>query len=160
MEAMLALGLARPSIIAPIVALLRSNAPLDPAVRTALADAFEGMRPGGAPQFVVRGTGRGAHVGLSIANFDRDVSIARFITEQQSKGISKKDALSAAADKYRMSEKHCEAATTKTAKMDRWLSSNPPDEQESLVIRDMAPTEHQRFRERMFWGRFIFSDQT
>lgn len=157
-EAFLALGLARASIIDPIVTLLRSDAPINPIVRNAIADAFEGKRPGGAPQFVVKGTGRGAHIGLSHNHFRRDVAIARYVSELRAGGARAGDAIRKASDKFRMSEKTCEAAVTKTAKMDEWINANPMAEERDSGFAHFSDEQWQHFREENYWANFLCRD--
>lgn len=145
-EVYLSLSHARADIMTPIVNLLRSRVPIDAMVREALADAFEGKHRYGIPIiFKVHRQDLGPLGGKAqkAKRFKRDLEIGRDIQEQRRSGATRDQALTAAAERFRIGEDSCRRAMRVLLAFDRWRSEEgealmsilvgPPDLQAGLV---------------------------
>jgi hypothetical protein len=122
-EAFLALSGARSDVGGILARLLRSDTPLDPLLRAALADALEGKRPAGCPHLAVTNIGRGHEAPAGVARFRRDVELAEYTEKQIAEGAKRQDAEREAAAHYGVGEDLCHKAVTGYRKMRRWLES-------------------------------------
>lgn len=124
LEVYLALSQGRADILAPIVALLRSNVGIDPIVRNALADAFEGKRRlGSRIEFRIGGQDSGSLPGWATtrSRFVRDLEIATRIAEVRAEGLKRHLALTQVAAEFLIGEDSCRRAMGIKSRFDAWL---------------------------------------
>jgi hypothetical protein len=125
-EVFLALRNAREQPTQIIAAFLRSNTPIHPLLRTALADAFEGVGPDGSVRFEVQGVPYGPFTPGGRRRLQRDMSIAEFVADRRSQGAKRSEAEREAAAHFSIGEDHCHKAVTQVGKMHKWLDENMP----------------------------------
>lgn len=94
-----------------VVALLRSNVDIDPIVRQTLADAIGGGTVDGTT-LTLSGNKPNRFLKAAYAARKSWRKIAAWVAQKQSEGVKYEDAIEAAATKFRVSEKKCEAAVT------------------------------------------------
>lgn len=124
LEVYLALSQGRADILTRIVALLRSNVGIDPIVRDALADAFEGKRRlGSAIEFRICGQDSGSLPGWATKHlrFLRDLEIAKRIAELRAEGMKRDAALTQVAGEFLIGEDSCRRAIGVGSSFEVWL---------------------------------------
>lgn len=123
LEAYLALSGARADVAGVLARFLRSDAPIDPLLRLALADALEGKRPPGCPNLVVTQIGRGPKSASGLQRFRTHVAIAEDVERQILEGATRQEAERATATQFIVGEDLCHKAVTGYRKMQKWLAT-------------------------------------
>lgn len=123
LEAYLALSGARADVAGVLARFLRSEAPIDPVLRLALADALEGKRPPGCPTLLVTQIGRGPESASGLQRFRMHVAIAEDVERRILDGVKRQDAERATATQFIVGEDLCHKAVTGYRKMQKWLAT-------------------------------------
>jgi hypothetical protein len=130
-RAYLAMSRVEANVVRHLTALLRSGAPIDPIVRQAMADAFEGKNAADRVTFKVTDLTAGP-LGDSAERryrFQRDMAIARYIQERRSspERLTLDAAERAAEALFGIGQKTCHAAVGKERKMQAWVQRTYPE---------------------------------
>lgn len=123
-EAFLALSGARADVASALANLIRSDAPIDPIVRAALADALEGRRPAACPLLTVTKVGRGHETASGLARFRLHVALAEEVEARIANGEKRASAEQGAACDFMVGEDLCHKAVTGYRKMRKWLAEH------------------------------------
>ena len=119
------------NIVRHLAALLRSDAPIHPMVRRAMADAFEGKSSTDRVTFKVTDLTAGPLGDFADRRhrFMRDMAIARYIKERRSAPHKMTlDAAERAAEaSFGIGQKTCHAAVGKERKMQAWVGKTYPE---------------------------------
>lgn len=131
-SAYLAMSRVEANVVQHLVALLRSHVPIDPMMRNAMADAFEGKKVNDRVTFRVidQKVGPLSDSADRRYRFFRDMAISRFIAERRAAPhlLSLELAAEAAAEAFpHVGVKTCLAAVDKGRKMKAWMDKHYPD---------------------------------
>ncbi|WP_267394972.1 MULTISPECIES: hypothetical protein [unclassified Sphingomonas] len=157
-RAYLAMSRVEANIVKHLTALLRSDVPIDPMVRRALADAFEGRNVADRVTFKVTDLKAGplGDIAERRYRFQRDMAIARYIEERRSgpDHLTLDAAERAAESIFGIGQKTCHAAVGKARKMAAWVAQRYPER--PALLRHLTP---EQYRHQLECEYFLFLDQ-
>lgn len=160
-EVYLALSQGRADIITPIAKLLRSEVNIDPVVRDALADAFEGKsRRGSKIEFRVAGQDSGSLPGWAAqhARFRRDLEISERISQVRAEGSKLHEALPVVSAEFLIGEDTCRGALRVRSRFDKWLAKNK--EAYATVGVNLPPELRQAMLEGIYFRHELYREKT
>lgn len=161
LRAYLAMSRVEANVLDHLVALLRSDAPIDPMIRTAMADAFEGKCASDRVTFKITDQKAGSLGDFSDRRhrFFRDMDIALFIEERRAPpdNLTLELAAREASRVFPLvGEKTCLAAVDKARKMQVWVDQNFPERPD--LYRNVTDDQYRHFLQSEYFYLFD-SDQ-